>query len=244
MTTHAPAHAPTTHAADVAAAVPRINVEALFDGMSSKYEAAFSDLQSQYDAINWVLSEVEPHKPAKIVDVGCGPGKPVLSSFAEAGHDVLGTDLSSGMLEEAQKNVPGGKFQKVNTLEFNPPDNTFDAVCLMFSLLIDVTQEHIRKGIANMYRIVKPGGVLVFGTVAVEGEKVDIIWMGRPINVSSLSPEEVVKTIKKVGFEVIKNEEMKYFPERAPQVGICKADEIWPEPLLWVYARKPAAPAV
>ncbi|KAK4443274.1 Demethylmenaquinone methyltransferase [Podospora aff. communis PSN243] len=218
-----------------------VNVEALFDEMSSKYEAAFSDLESQYDAINWVLSELEPLKPAKIVDVGCGPGKPVCSSFAEAGHDVLGTDISSGMLEEAQKNVPGAKFQKVNTLEFHPPDASFDAVVFMFSLLIDVTKDDIRAAIANMYRIVKPGGVFVYSTVAIEGEKVDIVWMGRPMNVSSLSPEEVVDTIKKVGFEVVKHEEVKYHPVRAPQVGICKEDEVWPEPLLWVYARKPAA---
>ncbi|KAK0623928.1 S-adenosyl-L-methionine-dependent methyltransferase [Immersiella caudata] len=218
-----------------------INVEAIFDDLAPKYEAAFSDLQSQYDAINWVLSEIEPLKPAKVVDIGCGPGKPVCSSFAEAGHDVLGTDISGGMLEEAQKNVPGARFQKINTLEFNPPDASFDAVVLMFSLLVDVTKDDIRAGIANMYRIVKPGGVFVFSTVAIEGEKEDIIWMGRPINVSSLSPDEVIETIKKVGFEVVKHEEVKYYPVRAPEVGICKPDEVWPEPLLWVYARKPAA---
>jgi len=42
---------------------------------------------------------------------------------------------------------------------------------------------------------------------------------------------EVVVAIEGVGFEVVKHEEVKYHPVRAPQVGICKAEEIQPEPL-------------
>lgn len=218
-------------------------VQTIFDSMATKYEAAFSDLSEQYTAVEWVLSELNTAgiHPAKIVDIGCGPGKPVLSTFAAAGHDVLGTDISAGMIEEAKKKVPSAKFLQVDTRDFKPPDESFDAVVLMFSLLVDVSKDEIREGIRNMWRITKPGGVFLFGTVAIEGENVDIVWMGRPITVSSLSPAEVVERIKEVGFEVLKSEETKYHPVKAAEVGLCKEEEVWGEPLLWVYARKPEA---
>ena len=53
----------------------------------------------------------------------------------------------------------------------------------------------------------------------------------------------VVEQIKGVGFEVVKHEEIKYNPVRAPQAGLGKSDGIWPELLLWVYAKMPAAKA-
>jgi ubiquinone/menaquinone biosynthesis C-methylase UbiE len=228
---------------NMAATTELTRVQILFDSMASKYEAAFSDLGEQYTAVEWVLSELKASgvHPAKIVDIGCGPGNPVLSTFANAGHDVLGTDISAGMIEEAKKNVPSAKFLQVDTRDFKPPDESFDAVVLMFSLVVDVTKDDIRECIKNMYRITKPGGVFLFGTVAIEGENVDIVWMGRPVTVSSLSPGEVVEQIKEVGFDVVKSEETKYHPVKAPEVGLCKPEEVWPEPLLWVYARKPKA---
>ncbi len=44
-----------------------------------------------------------PPKPARILDLGCGTGVPTAKVLAEAGHRVLGVDISEGMLEEARR---------------------------------------------------------------------------------------------------------------------------------------------
>jgi ubiquinone/menaquinone biosynthesis C-methylase UbiE len=223
----------------------RTQAEILFDEVSTGYEEAFADCQPIYHAIKWVLSELESAniKPAKIVDIGCGTGRPVCSALAEAGHDVLGTDISASMIEEARKRVPlpNAAFQKLDTRDFNPPSESFDAVTLTFSLIAGVSQDDIRQTMGKLYRILKPGGLLVFSTVPVEGNNVDIVWMGRPVTVSSLSPADNLEGLKKVGFEIVKSEETVYKPAKASSIGLCKEEEVWEEPHLWVYARKPFA---
>jgi len=225
--------------------VERTQTEALFDEVSFGYEEAYADCEPIYTAIKWVLSELETAgiKPAKTVDIGCGTGRPICSSFAEVGHDVLGIDLSGGMIAEARKRVPlpNATFQKVDTRDFNPPPASFDAITLVFSLIAGVTQDEIRAVIAKLYNILKPGGLLVFATVPIEGNNVDISWMGRPVTVSSLSPANTVEEIKKVGFEIVKAEETKYNPAKASDLGLCKAEDVWEEDHIWVCAKKPSA---
>jgi SAM-dependent methyltransferase len=219
-------------------------VASLFDTLSPTYHAAFSDLTHQHTAISWVLSALSAlPSPAKIIDLGCGPGDPVVSTLASAGHTVLGTDISAGMITEARRRVPhpNASFLQLDTLKWEPEEGEYDAVVLMFSLIIDVSIADIRETIAKVYRAVKPGGVFMFATVAIGGDEVDIVWLGRPITCSSLSPTEVVERMEEVGFEVVKTEETKYRPVKAPELGICKEEEVWDEPLLWVYARKPVA---
>ncbi|KAK0649187.1 S-adenosyl-L-methionine-dependent methyltransferase [Cercophora newfieldiana] len=222
---------------------PRRQTEALFDEVGATYEEVFADLQPIHAAIQWVLSELSAANihPAKTVDIGCGTGRPICSSLAQAGHDVLGIDISGSMIAEAQKRVPlpNATFTKIDTLEFNPPPGSFDVVTLTFSLIAGVTQDEIRQVIAKLYAMLKPGGLLVFATVPVEGNNVEIKWMGRPVTVSSLSPGDTVGEIKKVGFEIVKEEESKYHPIKASSLGLCGPEDVWEETHLWVYARKP-----
>ncbi len=54
---------------------------------------------------------------------------------------------------------------------------------------------------------------------------------------SSLSPEEILESVKAAGVEVLKAENSKYLP-KAAQAGICKTEDVWEEDHLFVYARK------
>lgn len=219
--------------------------EALFDAISFGYEEAYSDLLPIHHAIQWVLASLSAAQIhcARIVDIGCGTGRPVVATLAEAGHSVLGIDLSAGMIAEARQRVPlpNATFEKIDTRDFNPPDESFDAVTLTFSLIAGVSQQDIRQAIAKFYRILKKGGLLMFATVAAEGNEVEIRWMGRPVVVSGLSKEEVLEEMKKVGFEIEKSEESSYRPGKAVEVGLCGEEDVWEEGHLWVFARKPSA---
>ncbi|MHA1770516.1 MAG: corrinoid protein-associated methyltransferase CpaM [Candidatus Thorarchaeota archaeon] len=109
-----------------------------------------------------------------VLEIGVGTGTQALL-FAKRGLRVIGIDHSSGMLAIAQRKLdflqeedPGnGKVVKRITLQQKaavqldefPPDS-FDAVTatLVFSELWDSEQRYV---LANSYRLLRPGGLLV-----------------------------------------------------------------------------------
>ena len=216
----------------------RLSAEELFDDVGPAYESAFAGLPTQAASIEWVIRQLENRKPAKILDIGCGTGKPVCSELANAGHDVLGIDISSAMIEYAKKQVPNATFQKADIVDYHPDPAKFDAITVYFSMIASVTQDQIRQNIQNIYQWLKPGGFFVFGTVPVAGNNLEIKWMGRPIVVSSLEADDAIDWIRKVGFDVV-HHEVSVFTPKAAQAGICKEDDVWEEPHLFVYAKKP-----
>lgn len=215
-----------------------LTAEQLFDSVGPAYESAFANLTPQQDSIQWLLAELENRKPAKILDIGSGTGRPVCFDLAEAGHDVLGIDISSAMIEAANQNVPEARFEQVDIRNFQSPHESFDAITIYFSLIASVTQEEIREAIRKAYGLLKSGGVFVFATVPVEGNNLQINWMGRPIIASSLSEEDGLQSVRAAGFKIEHNSMTQFLP-RAAEAGICKAEDVWEEPHLFVYARKP-----
>ncbi|KAK1760263.1 S-adenosyl-L-methionine-dependent methyltransferase [Echria macrotheca] len=218
------------------------SAEAVFDTVGAAYEDAFAGLPTQAASLRWILSQLAESdiKRAKIVDIGCGTGRPVCSVLSEAGHDVLGIDISAAMLEAARARVPAAKFEKLDVRDFNPPAASYDVATAYFSLIAGVTQNDIREIIKKIFGFLKDGGIFVFSTVPLDAESADIHWMGNPVRVSSLAPEAAVAAVKEAGFEVL-FEEVSTFTPKAEEAGICKADQVWEETHLFVYAKKPAA---
>lgn len=220
------------------------STEALYDDIGPAYEQAFEGLEPQLASIQWVLTELKAapglSQTVKTVDIGCGTGRPVCEAFATNGYDVLGVDLSTAMVEAARKNVPAAKFEKVDMREFlqSAVPESFDVATVYFSMLAGVTQDDIRSCIAGIALLLKPGGLFVFATVPVDGNCLQLTWMGRQSIVSSLSAEDAVAQIQKVGFEIVHQQITQFLP-RGAEAGICKPEDVWEETHLFVYARKP-----
>ena len=100
----------------------------------------------------------------KVLEVGCGPG-----SFAEdlVGLDVTCLDPSEAMLKVAKKRVDGARKARgenpatyVQAVAEAIPldDNSFDMVFCLFSFR-DFQDK--KKGLQEIYRVLKPGGQLV-----------------------------------------------------------------------------------
>jgi SAM-dependent methyltransferase len=208
---------------------------ALFDSLGPAYEEAYSDNPEQTASIEWLLAELA--KPARILDVGCGTGRPVCATLSEAGHSVLGIDVSRVMISAARERAPKAKFQQVDHREFESRPNVYDAITVYFSLILDLTQEEIRDSLRKFYDWLKPGGLFVFATVPIAGNQLEMKWMGRPIVVSGFAAEDVVAAVKEAGFKVVKEKATVFMP-RAVEVGICEAEDISEESLLFVYAKK------
>lgn len=100
-------------------------------------------------------------KHAAILDYGCGYGR-TLQELAQRGFDNLtGIDTSPAMIDRARQAHTGIRFTVLDTPPLLPyPDATFDAVVLFAVLTCIPGEEAQHRLVAELNRILKPGGVL------------------------------------------------------------------------------------
>lgn len=109
-------------------------------------------------------------KNIKILDAGAGSGRFTVE-IANLGYNVVSCDFSQAMLETIST-----KIEKMNLntkvelsqqdiLDLKFDDNEFDFICCMrVSVNLD-TRENLIKGLLELIRVCKPGGVIVFDVV-------------------------------------------------------------------------------
>jgi ubiquinone/menaquinone biosynthesis C-methylase UbiE len=90
-----------------------------------------------------------------VLEVGCGTGL-LLRRMAEFARSARGVDLSPGMLERARARGLDVVEGSATALPF--PDATFDVAC-SFKVLAHVRE--IEKALAEMTRVVRPGGFVL-----------------------------------------------------------------------------------
>ena len=102
-----------------------------------------------------------PAGKLKILDVGTGAGF-FAAILSKLGHKVIGVDMSTKMLGEAEKNLRelnlSAKFIKMNAQELNFADETFDAVV---TRNLTWTLPDVKKAYREWRRVLKIGGVLM-----------------------------------------------------------------------------------
>ncbi len=98
---------------------------------------------------------------ATVLDVACGPGTLALLAAREA-KVVCGIDFSESMLEIFRQNVAHAGHSNITVRHGDAqalpwPDQKFDAAFSMFGLMFFPDR---RKGFAEIYRTLKPGGTI------------------------------------------------------------------------------------
>lgn len=151
----------------------------LYKDIGPAYQDAFSNIPAQLRSVEWILTHLSER--SRILDVGCGTGRPICSMLSEAGHTVFGLDLSPEMLEAARQQVPDARFEVADAKTWTPPskDLPFDAVTSYFAFLVDTTQQDTRDFFRRAYQWLRPGGLLAFATVPADVEHQDSLWLGR-----------------------------------------------------------------
>jgi len=110
------------------------------------------------------LALLEAQPGSRFLDVGCGTGTDVRTLAQQVGPEgkVVGIDLSTVMITEAQKRAEGShvpmEFKQASVYDLPFADDTFDG-CYSF-LTFDIL-EHPQPALAEVIRVVKPGGRIV-----------------------------------------------------------------------------------
>jgi 2-polyprenyl-3-methyl-5-hydroxy-6-metoxy-1,4-benzoquinol methylase len=120
-------------------------------------------IQSKWHHLKFqrVARELEGY--ARVLDVGCGPG--TLAGNFGAGHDWVGTDLSTRQIEYAQRTygATGARFYRRTPATVPADEGPFDAVT-MVELIEHLAPAEVDETIDQALGRLCPGGKLVITT--------------------------------------------------------------------------------
>ena len=145
----------------------RIQIERAFDTIAHRYDRLNRLMSFGIDVL-WrrrALRLLQPDSPARLLDVATGTADFAIHAARRVPHvQVTGIDLSEGMLRIGRAKVANAKLDSRITLIVGDclslpfADGTFDAVTVAFGVR---NFEDIPAGLAEMRRVVKPGGRVV-----------------------------------------------------------------------------------
>jgi demethylmenaquinone methyltransferase/2-methoxy-6-polyprenyl-1,4-benzoquinol methylase len=138
----------------------------------------FNNISGTYDFLNHFLSlgidiiwrrkairELLSIKPRHILDVATGTGDFAFEAIDILHPDkIIGVDISEGMLEVARKKATSRGLSHQYAVQTGDSEklhfeaSTFDAVTVAFGVR---NFENLEKGLADMYRVLKPDGKIV-----------------------------------------------------------------------------------
>ncbi|MGB5508321.1 bifunctional demethylmenaquinone methyltransferase/2-methoxy-6-polyprenyl-1,4-benzoquinol methylase UbiE [Robiginitalea sp.] len=151
-------------------------VRQMFDTISGKYDGLNRLITFGTDTF-WrkrIIRLVSSQHPQSVLDIATGTGDLALAFGNTPAREIVGLDLSPGMLEIGKKKVASkGMQQKISmvlgdseALEFE--DQSFDAVTVAFGVR---NFENLEKGLSEIYRVLKPGGILAILETSVPEKK-------------------------------------------------------------------------
>jgi len=141
-------------------------VAQMFDNISGNYDGLNRLISLGID-MKWrkkVVALVAKKNPETILDIATGTGDLVIMMSNTSANKIIGLDISAGMLEIGKKKIEAKKLsEKIEMVlgdsEKMPyPDNYFDAITVSFGIR---NFETLEKGLAEIYRVLKPNGIFV-----------------------------------------------------------------------------------
>ena len=142
-------------------------VERMFDNIARHYDFLNHFLSLGMD-IRWrktAIAKVDARSGDHIIDVATGTGDMALALVEKyPGCTIDGVDIAQKMLDIALKKIDKRNlsdritFLQADSEKLPQADHTYDGATVAFGVR---NFEHLEQGLAEMYRVLKPGGKIV-----------------------------------------------------------------------------------
>lgn len=141
-------------------------VEQMFDNISGNYDGLNRVISFGTD-VKWrkkVVAQVNETHPEKVLDIATGTGDLAISMANTDAKEIIGLDLSEGMLAVGRKKIAARNLSdKIKMVQGDSEalpfqDNTFDAITVAFGVR---NFENLEKGLKEILRVLKPGGIFI-----------------------------------------------------------------------------------
>jgi ubiquinone/menaquinone biosynthesis C-methylase UbiE len=160
-------------------------------------------------------------------DFGCGPGQTTKFLYDHGVKNIIGVDISSGMIDAARRLFPKIKFETGDLLKVSYVSNYFGSA-LAFYAIVHFTYDQIKIAFSEVNRVLKKGGQFLFsfhvGNEIVHFDKANDIDVD--IDLYFFQTEKIIELLHETGFRIIDA------LERRPYEGVeyaTKRAYIWTE---------------
>lgn len=161
------------------------------------------------------LAQVKPGDC--VLEVGCGTGSLTLAAKRKAGPagKVFGIDVIPGMIEASQQKAAQAHeditFQ-LGSIDHIPfPKDTFDVVISSF-MIFHMSEATRRKGIVDIYRVLKPDGQLLVLDLAMPAQRLQRAIAQRMVFRGGLAHDvrELLPLMEAAGFSGVEGGPVKF----------------------------------
>ncbi|MFG2223791.1 class I SAM-dependent DNA methyltransferase [Streptomyces sp. NPDC050161] len=194
-------------------ALDRAGQAEAFDAIGDRYDEAFPHKDGQLSSGAWLADELPPD--SRVLDIGCGTGLPTARQLSDAGHRVVGVDLSPAMVELAGDNVPKAEFHRLDIADLRGGRlggaGSFDGIAAFFTLLM-LPRAEIPYALRMLHDLLRPGGLLALSMVEADVDDFTIPFLGNSIRVSGFLREDLRRVVHDAGFDVIGEDSYAYAP--------------------------------
>lgn len=141
-------------------------VEQMFDNISENYDGLNRVISLGTD-VKWrkkVVAMVAATQPESILDIATGTGDLAIQMAPTGAKKIVGLDISEGMLKVGRKKIAEKNLDsRIDMIQGDSEDlpfenSSFDAITVAFGVR---NFENLEKGLEEIYRVLKPGGIFV-----------------------------------------------------------------------------------
>jgi len=144
------------------------------------------------------------HAGSKILDVGCGAGKPIDEYLVQHGYEVHCLDLSESMIELARSNVPEATFEIRDMSELKRGDYRVSGIVSMYAIFHTPRERH-QQVLERFASFMPDGGALLITMGSTEWEGSEE-FHGTEMYWSHFGAEANRKLVEGAGFRVVVDE--------------------------------------
>lgn len=176
--------------------------------------SSYNAIVEEWDAVRTSLFDHEPafldrlisglQPSAKVLDMGCGTGRPVAEFLLQQGFSVTGVDQAEDLLALARQRLPEGRWLHAQMESF-APDEDYDGAVIWDSLF-HVPREHHEPILRRVVRRLRPGARLMLSVGGSDHPPFTDTMYGQPFFYDSHTPEAVVSILTALGTVIEKAE--------------------------------------
>jgi SAM-dependent methyltransferase len=145
--------------------------------------------------------------PARVLDAGCGTGRPLAEYILSRGHDVVGVDQSERLLDLARGRFPAARWLLSPLEDFEPAAGAFDAI-VCWDALFHIRRERHAIILERFARTLVPGGRLMLTVGGSAHPAFTDTMFGHEFFYDSYPPERVTSLLGDLGFSIVIGEFM------------------------------------